>query len=184
MRFRVYIKLFTAVLVAATALHSCKPEESYPPTPELTFESFDKIKRENGKDSIVTLHLTFRDGDGDIGLTSQDSFPPFAYGQPYFYNLLVDFYSIENGVEKKLTSPFIVPDSLYRDTVQYHQRINNLTPEGRNKAIKGRLDLLTPFFIIDLSAGAPDSVRYKITLIDRKLNRSNQVVTPDIQLDL
>lgn len=184
MSFRVYIKLVVTAVLVIAALYSCKPEESYPPTPELSFEGYDKIKRENGKDSFITLHLRFKDGDGDIGLTGQDSFPPFSYGQPYYYNLLVDFYSIKNGQEIKITSPFIVPDTLYRDTVQFHQRIANLTPEGRNKAIKGRLDVLTPFFIIDISGDVPDSIRYKVTLIDRKLNRSNQVVTPDIQLNL
>lgn len=136
-----------------------------------------------GKDSFVVINLTFRDGDGDIGLGAADSFPPYRYGNRYHNNLFVEFYSIENGVASKVQSQF-VQDTLYGDTINFSQRIENLTPEGKNKFIKGRIEVLTPFFNLDLSATRPDSVYYELILFDRALNQSPVVRTPIIVLNL
>jgi hypothetical protein len=170
-------------LLAVFFVQSCSKSETYPNVPTLGYDGYSKFKGENGKDSFITLHLTFTDGDGDIGLTSSDSVPPFSYGSPYFNNLIVEFFSIENGQETKLRSSFF-NDSLDGDTVNFNQRIENLTPKGKDKSIKGRIDLLTPFFVLDPLAPLPDSVYYQITLYDRALNRSNVVKTPIVLLDL
>lgn len=176
---------YTAVaLITIIALQSCsRTDDGGPPVPELGYTGYSKFKNTAGKDSFVMLNLTFKDGDGDIGLSESDSVPPYSYGSPFFNNLFVEFYVIENGTPSKITSQFIGPDTLYKDTVNFSQRIKYLTPEGKNKSIKGRIDVITPFFLLDLAAYKPDSVYYEITLVDRSLNRSNLIKTPLIMLD-
>lgn len=177
--------LYICFLFCITAVFfSCTPSESASPTPSLEYEGFSKIKALNGKDSMVTIRMAFVDGDGDIGLTDADSFPPFRFGSPNFYNLYVEFITIDSGQQKKITSQFL-QDPITGDTVNFNQRISNLTPEGRDKFIKGTIDVLTPFITtLDYSAPLPDSVFYRITLEDRSLNRSNTIETPLIVLDL
>lgn len=178
----IYILSFFSVVLVV--LSGCTSSESAAPTPSLQYTGFSKIKALNGKDSLVTINMTFEDGDGDIGLSDADSFPPFRFGSTNFYNLYVEFITIENSGEKKITSQFL-QDPITGDTVTFNQRISNLTPEGRDKYIKGRIDVLTPFITtLDYSAPLPDSVYFKVTLEDRSLNRSNTVRTPIILLDL
>lgn len=178
-----YFLLSFSVLLLA--FQSCSQEEGTPPTPSLEYVGFSKIKANNGKDSIVIINMTFEDGDGDIGLTDTDSFPPFRFGSPNFNNLYVEFFSVDSfGVASKITSQFL-QDPITGDTVNFNQRISNLTPEGRNKYIKGRIDVLTPFITtLDYSEPLPNLVYYTVTLEDRSLNRSNTIITPQIPLDL
>lgn len=176
--------IFLLLVPAILAFEACTKETTGSPVPSLEYVGYNKVKAVNGKDSFVVINLTFEDGDGDLGLSESDSVSPFRYGDKYFYNLFVEFYSIENGVPTKLRSSFITPDTLYKDTVNYSQRLKNLTPAGRLKAIKGKIELLTPFFILDLSSSKPDSVYYEMTLFDRSINQSQVVKTPFIELNL
>jgi hypothetical protein len=178
----IYILSFFSLILVV--FMGCTSGESAPPIPSLQYTGHSKLKTINGKDSLVTINMTFEDGDGDIGLSDADSFPPFRFGSPNFNNLYVEFIVIDSGVEKKITSQFL-QDPITGDTVNFNQRITNITPEGRDKYIKGRLDVLTPFITtLDYSAPLPDSVYYRVTLEDRSLNRSNTIQTPMIVLDL
>ncbi len=179
------VYIFSFFSLVLLVLSGCTSTESTaPPTPSLKYVGYSKIKTNNGKDSLITINMTFEDGDGDIGLSDADSFPPFRFGSPNFYNLYVEFFTIENGIPKKITSQFL-QDPITGDTVAFNQRIANLTPEGRDKYIKGRIDVLTPFITtLDYSKPLPNLIFYKITLEDRNLNRSNTIETPEIVLDL
>ena len=61
-----------------------------------------------------------------------------------------------------------------------HERVPNLTPEGKFKAIEGVL-------YVDLLANPqntrPEKLKLEINLIDRDLNISNQVTTPIMILE-
>lgn len=177
-----YFFLFCCFVVLA--FEACTKVSNESPIPSLEYNGYSKFKAVNGKDSFIVININFTDGDGDVGLSESDSVPPFRYGSKYFYNLFAEFYSIENDVPSKITSSVITPDTLYKDTVNYSQRLKNLTPEGKNKAIKGKIELLTPFFLIDLSSSKPDSIFYEIVLFDRSLNQSQIIRTPIIQLNL
>lgn len=168
----------------AMVMQSCTKSNNASPIPMLEYKDYSKLKTNAGKDSLVIINMTFEDGDGDIGLSESDSFPPFRFGSPNFYNLLVEFYTIDNDKPRKITSQFL-QDPITGDTVNFNQRISNITPEGRDKYINGRIKLLTPFqTVLDYSMPLPDSVYYTITLQDRSLNNSNTVQSPVIVLDL
>lgn len=151
-------------------LAACKSEEiNFPAEPKLTFKSIEQYKL-NGKDSAITIEFEYTDGDGDIGLETSDSLPPFQFNGPYFYNLLITIYEVDNGVKK----PLLIPSTT--DTVNFNDRIKTLTPTGKNKAIYGSIILnlnAKPYFGL-----TPDSMFYKIQIIDRKLHKSNVIETP------
>jgi hypothetical protein len=150
-------------------LFSCKIDAPmFPSEPTLKLEKVEQFQRK-GIDSSVVITLNYTDGDGDIGLNPTDTFPPFNFGSPFFYNLIVKVFEVKNGVEL----PIVIP--LTTDTISFNDRITNLTPTGKNKSISGNI-------VINLNAIPypgilPDTMIYKIIIIDRKLNVSNEVQT-------
>ncbi|MEZ4804950.1 MAG: hypothetical protein R2852_05575 [Bacteroidia bacterium] len=163
--FQKYIKILVIVLLV-----SCKSEVfNFPDTPVLSIEKPAEQYKLNGKDSLVRLIIKYTDGDGNIGLDLSDTFPPFNYPNKFFYNLYINVYSVEDGIGK----PIIIP--LTTDTLNYNDRITNITPTGKNKSIYGELT-------INLKAEPypgvqPDSMYYTVQIADRSLNLSNIVQT-------
>jgi hypothetical protein len=159
-----YIKFCILVL-----LFSCRTDAPlFSDIPNLTLAKVEQFQRD-GKDSSVVITLNYTDGDGDIGLEETDTFPPFNFGSDYFHNLLVSVYRIENGIKIPITIPATT------DTLNFNDRIKNLTPTGKIKTISGQIR-------INLNAKPypgilPDSMSYKVQIIDRKLNKSNTVET-------
>src|SRR5690606_12399297 len=147
-----YIFFFSLLII----FHSCgEAEFEFPNEPDLKLVSVEQYKL-NGKDSLVEVVLNYTDGDGNIGLEPADTLPPFQFGGPYFYNLIIHIYHVENGIEKPLYFP------LTTDTINFNDRIKNLTPTGKHKSIQGELKLslnAKPYFSL-----SPDSMLYKITL--------------------
>ena len=163
-------------------LASCSKSEDYPVEPRIELIGWNKVKTDQGKDSIIRININFTDGDGDIGLSPEDTASPFRLSDRFFYTLFVDIYSIENGQAEKMLIPGLDPLSYFRDTVHFHQRLPNITPEGKNKNIKGDLEVSTSFFVMKINGLQPDSVFYRITLYDRQLHASNTLQTEIIPL--
>lgn len=148
----------------------------YPPTPALSFQSFKKITYfESGvkKDSLI-FDIAFTDGDGDVGLNNGDTLPPFNQGSKYYYNLIVKYYERINGNLTQLTKNYPLSDG---DTIQYNGRIPVLTPQSKNKGIKGNI-----IYGIDLGTGTirGDAVKFEFILYDRALRKSNVAESPII----
>jgi hypothetical protein len=173
------IKLsFILSAFALLAVISCKRLEEYPPEPVITFIGFEKLFNET--DSIYDrgiLSFEFTDGDGDLGLAPGDTFPPFNPGSKYYYNLLIDYYEVRNGVETKVPLTFYNPETEGYDTVYLSARIPLLTPKGINKAISG--EIYDTLFIYNYFSDF-DTLFLKFQLIDRALNESNVEKTPYI----
>lgn len=122
------------------------------------------------KDSVAILSIGYTDGDGDIGLKDADTFVPFNPGSEYFYNLLVWYYVKINGKWTKLKNPV----SQDNDTINFHERLPVITPKGKNKWVSGEIHLKVPAYPFGLDY---DTVQYSVQLIDRKLNKSNILIT-------
>lgn len=153
----------------------CKKSEIYPNIPELTFKSIyftnDPIFT---TDTLIGVIFSYRDGDGDIGLNPGDTFAPFnsIKGEndkelnPYHYNLHIDYLTLQDGVFK----PVIIPNTT--DTLRYQARLQNITPDGKHKAIRGDIDWqIPPAF----DQGIGRTVKLRIKIYDRALNASNTV---------
>ncbi len=179
-----YIFLF--ILSIILLFTTCKKKEIYSSIPLIEYKNALFYKSSSGIDSIMVLAFTFKDGDGDIGLDQSDTFYPYQADRdrynkatnPYHYNLNIDYYElIDNKFSMILQE--LEPDSVppIYDTLKYNFRIENITPEGRDKAIRGDIEVQIypnpqPF--------AKDTVKYKFYIYDRALNKSNTVETPSL----
>jgi hypothetical protein len=158
-----------AILVTATAilLTSCMKKEQYPDIPEIAFQSFTLAFDTNNIPRKGYLTISFKDGDGDIGLHPGDTLSPYQKGGAYYYNYVIDYYEKQNGVF--VLVPLNPP---------YHARIPYLTPDDPTKAIKG--------FIVDTLQMNPypvfDTIKLKFFIYDRALHKSNTDSTPPIIL--
>lgn len=122
-------------------------------------------------DSIGTVKFSFTDGDGDLGLDPNELSGVHGLNQPYYYNLFVRHFQKQNGEYVELE----IPDT----ALQFHTRFISLTPEGADKTLEGEMDVGIGIEFL----GTPyDTVRYEMYIVDRALQHSDTLVTPDIIL--
>lgn len=177
MKFPIKISLILCAL-AVLAVISCKRMEEYPPEPSISFMDFEKIFNET--DSIYDrgiLKFEFEDGDGDIGLAKYDTFPPFSPGSKYYYNLMIDYFEVRNGVETPVWLTFYNSETELYDTIYLSARIPLLTPKGSNKALTG--EIYDTIFIYNYFSDF-DTLFLKFKIVDRALHESNVERTPYI----
>lgn len=158
-------KVGPLALGAVLLLSACLKKEEFPPEPIITFKSLEQFG------DSASLIITFTDGDGDIGLDEGDTGGSFGPGGADYHNLLVGFDALTNGVwaEVDLELPL-------------NYRIPRITPSGQNKALSGEIAVaLKPWPIIPGSEG--DTVRFDVRLVDRALNRSNEVSTGSVVVE-
>lgn len=167
-------------------LTTCQKKEIYSTIPAIEYKSATFYKSANGTDSLMVLAFTFKDGDGDIGLDQGDTFPPFQASRdrynrasnPFHYNLNIDYYELIDN-QFSLILQELEPDSVppIYDTLKYNFRVENITPEGRHKAIRGDIEV---HIFPSPQPFAKDTVLYKFFIYDRALNKSNVTQTPTI----
>jgi hypothetical protein len=164
-------------------LATCKENEIYPVVPSIKFKDAYVLFDVNGDDSLIVLTITYKDGDGDIGLEDADTMPPFNFvGSPsnpkknintYYNNMYIDYYDYINGAYQ----PAIT--DLSNDTLRPSMRVPSLTPEGHHKAIRGDIEVrIFPSY----ATVSSDTVKLMVRIYDRALHESNIIETPDIYL--
>jgi hypothetical protein len=149
--------------ISLTVLASCIKEVNYPPEPVIEFNQFGVYRSVDDFDSIGQLTISYTDGDGDIGLYDYDTV------EPYKYNFFLDFMYMKNGQWVQL---------LPADTsLGFNARIPILTPNGKNKNIKGNISIDIQLFYAWALLGS-DTIRFDVYIKDRALHSSNTVRTP------
>jgi hypothetical protein len=155
--FAVFLSVFTG----------CMKKQSYSIVPEISLQSFELMYDTGKYPKSGILNFSYQDGDGDIGLYSWDTFPPYHRNGDYYYNLVINYFEKQNGV--------FVPVNL---TIPFSARIPVLTPNDPDKAIKG--------FIEETLALYPppphDTIKFEVFIYDRALHKSNVITTPEIIL--
>jgi len=160
------LKYFGIFLFTSLIILSCIREEEYPIIPEIKFEDFTLLYNPNsGLIERGVLKISFKDGDGDIGLYQHDTAPP------YDLNFFITYYEIQN----RDTVEIFLVDPGTGDTSTFNARIPILTPSGSDKSIKGEIE--DTLWIYDPSSSY-DTIMFKAYLIDRALHESNKVSTP------
>jgi hypothetical protein len=158
-------------LLAGVAVISCKRIDEYPIEPEIKYIDFEKLY--NTTDSIYdrgVLKFSYTDGDGDLGLAKRDTFPPYNPGSKYYYNLLIYYYEIQNGVETPVALGYWDPVNQTLDTVSLSARIPLLTVPGADRPISG--DIYDTLFIYNYNSPY-DTVFLEFQIVDRALHESN-----------
>ena len=139
-------------------LCACRKPERFPIIPEIKLISFEKYQ---ATDTIMGAILTFyfQDGDGDLGLNSEDSYSPFDTGSIYQYNFFCDYYEKQNGIFVEVKFP-----------IPLHARFPRLSylPE---ESISGEINMTMPSYF-DMSSPY-DTTKIKFYIVDRKLHHSN-----------
>ena len=176
-------RLTFLVISILLSIIACKEKEIYSNIPAIEYQGVSFLRSSN-KDSIMKLLITFKDGDGDIGLGQGDTFSPFnpVFDSVTFKSLNAFYYNCYISYKQKVDGaylPYVPPGKT--DTFLYEYRIQNLTPEGRHKAIRGELYIDIPKAAAQLiSPFKTDTIIYGIYIYDRALNKSNLIETPPI----
>ena len=166
------MRKFIAILViAALAGNACLKKEDFSDIPKITYKEIYQVE------NSLVIRFAFTDGNGDIGLKESEDYYPFGPCDPYYKNLIVDPYRRVNG--KFVLARKIVPSDCFDtivvwDTVGYDQRIKYIEPEGNIKTLEGDIEV-TLNEVLDEYPN--DTILFKLTLIDRALNRSNEIET-------
>lgn len=160
---------------------ACKKKEIYSVIPLIEYKTAHFYQNAEGVDTLMVLVFSFKDGDGDIGLTQADTSAPFnpvldpvnnnKLINPYYNNLYIDYFELVNGTYQSLKTPF------GNDTLRYPFRFESLTPEGRHKAIRGDIEVgISP---VPLAYNPQsDTVMYRFFIYDRALHKSNIAESP------
>ena len=160
--------IFVFIIFSGIVFSSCQKFEEYPEIPDISFAGFVVIRDAQGKDSLGLLNISYTDGDGDIGLTKNDTLPP------YKYNYFLDIYQRVDDTLRKI----ILPDT----NVNFNGRIPVLTPDGDHKAIKGNIEMELELFMM-IPFLDSDTVAFEIYIMDRALHKSNTVRSPQYILN-
>jgi len=164
------------ILILIFGSPSCKKKESFPDIPVIDFLGMQKIYNPslNIYDRGI-LKISYKDGNGDIGLSQGDTFAPYNPGSRYYYNLIINYYELQNGVLTLVPIVVYNPQTEKFDTLSLSARVPVLTPSGRNKAIQGTIT--DTIYIYNFNSSF-DTIGFDVTLVDRALNESNTVSTP------
>lgn len=183
------LKFSFCFLIIAVASSSCLKLKHYPETPIIEFKDLKTTRNAQGLDVSANLTISFTDGDGDIGLRAGDTVAPYDTCSIYQFNYFIKIFEKRNGVFKQFVfkknfNPCILQD-LYKvcnpvfsevlDST-YNARLQDITPEGRNKSLDGDLNLEIPFLIPCVTN---DTVKFQVYIVDRALHFSNLVETPE-----
>jgi hypothetical protein len=155
---------------------SCKKVKKFSEIPRIEYLNFEKIYNPDlGIFERGVLSFSFEDGDGDIGLNNNDTFPPYDPSSKYHYNLIITYFEMQNGELVEVPILWYNPQTEEFDTLTQSARIPNLTPVGTNKAING--EIYDTLFIYNFNSSF-DTIKFEAYIYDRALRQSNTIVTP------
>ena len=147
----------TKLLMGLLFLAGCKDDRQFPIQPVISFKTSTLLNE--GGTQTLKVTLRFTDGDGDIGLSEQDTFPPYNRASPYYYNLWVKYYEMDQGPFKEIILPSPIS-----------ARVPVLNSSGRATPLEGDLS-----YDIDVTLRGNDTLKMEFQLVDRALNISAPV---------
>lgn len=160
--FRIFIVLLASFTLGLTA---CDETIEYSPIPDITFMKStvtDSTDILGNKKIFVELLFSVIDGDGDMGLSENDTTEPFV--DMYQYNFFSTVFYFDEGV----LNPSEIED--------YNYRIPYVEVEN-HKAYKAEITVEFEYYESQLTG---DSIAYEFFIVDRSLNHSDTIRTPGI----
>lgn len=143
-------------------LNACNKLEEYDDRPFIIENTFELEKNFAGLDTGLVLRFTYTDGDGNVGLSSNDTLPP------YDKNVMVEYYEKQGNDFVKI----LIPGT--SDTLNFNSRIKEF---GVGNPTKAEVSVK-----INIGVVIADTVRFDYYILDKDLNKSNRVSTGAIGL--
>ncbi|MDV7402704.1 hypothetical protein RZS08_65380, partial [Arthrospira platensis SPKY1] len=95
--------------------------------------------------------------------------------ESYFYhNMYITYW------EKDDSEGWKIGTTDAGDTIVFPYRIKPFTNTEKDKAIKGTIEVMLEPLYYNPFSSQNDTIKYSIVLIDRALNVSNELITPEI----
>ena len=158
------LKVFLRLLSIAVFLSACFKAETYPNEPIIS----DAEVSISGTTAILSFNFT--DGDGDIGLSDSQQSAPYDSSSYYHFNLYIEYFESDDNLG------WVPGQAINGDTIVFSNRLEPIEFNGKAKGIKGVMEVeMDPFR--NPSSTESDTIKYRITLIDRALNLSNALET-------
>ena len=154
-------------LIGMLLLASCFKKNKFPSTPKISFGSFEILG------DSARLVFSFEDGEGDIGLESDQIATPYDLNSFYYYNLYLVYY------EKKDVGGWQPGTDLNGDSIVFANRLRPIY-NGKEKSVSGTIEYTIEPIFYNLVSNDSDTIKYRILLIDRALNKSNWIETQEI----
>jgi hypothetical protein len=168
--------------LAASGLTGCLSAPSYPDTPNIAFESIRRVRYSPTPGSLpvdsIFVTISFQDGDGDLGLTADEAkTTPYSnryYGANFFATSFVKNATTGNYDSLRTLRPDL-------SKAYQYERFGHVSPttDSRKAPLKGTLTRSYGFIY-----GSPylpeQEIKFRISIFDRALNRSNEVETTSI----
>ena len=145
-------------------------QKNFSAVPAIEYLQYQKIdSTHNGVTTHIELDIiiSFKDGDGDIGIVAGDNTSP--------PDLKLVYQHDSSGVWLPYNQPPLVRNTF--DTLIINERVPYLTPQGQYKDLQGQIRIKLPY---PYSAPIHPVFRYAITLKDRAGHLSNMVYTDAI----
>ncbi len=179
-------KYFLSALVIFAMISSCKKDQTFSTTPEVTFDNFIKYSDAAGVDTAVDFIFTIKDGDGDIGFLENEFNTSCGADNS---NLYIS-YEEKNGAgyrPKKIWTQVTdittnCDTNIYFDSVQvkFNQRMQYIEPPGNSKSIEAtvtyRMDYISALILLNTQG------RFQFYIRDRANHISNTAVSTDLLL--
>jgi len=166
MRFLTKIKLpVLSIIIGLFVFISCHEITQYSEIPEIKYKSHiarDSFDLLGNSTRFVELTFSIIDGDGDFGLADDDTLPP--YDTIYNFNFFPTLY-------EKTDSGFNKVEIAYPNFRIPFVEIDN------HKAYKADIKVKMEYIYSFISS---DTIKYDFYVVDKALNQSNVVTTPDI----
>mgnify|MGYP006107053455 FL=1 len=165
-------KIYFVFLLSLFMCFSCLKPVTYPNEPTIEYVGFVS-EGDTGK-----ITFSFTDGDGDVGLSQNQLSPPYDTSSYYYYNLYINYYEMMDGAWVRATADPGGNNFPTADSITFSYRLENLTPSGQNKALRGEIEIVMEPYYFNPISNHSDSIKFSILLIDRAQNHSNLVESP------
>lgn len=171
-------KILVISIVLLITVYACRKFETYPIEPVITYKDFVVlVDTATGISQRGVLKFDYTDGDGDLGLESSDTLPPYHPEGDYYYNLIIRYFEKQNGEFVEVPITVWNNETQSYDTVTFNSRFPNLTPSGGNMNIKG---VFQDTIYINNPNSDFDTIKFKVFIYDRALHSSNEIETSEI----
>lgn len=150
-----YLLLFVTVSV----VYACVKKTAYPTTPEIEFQALYPYVADS-----ADLQIKFKDGDGDIGVSENDTI-----------RTLWAIYYYKDTITQKYRAYTPCPNNC--DTLRTGYIIKSPNDSYKGKPISGELSIRLQQF---RHSKKIKNIKYVIYLFDKAGNKSNVVTTPEI----